>query len=57
MYNRAEVNVEELTKWHQENFTIIPQGGDKSVRPKEQHKEGRGSPNRNSNFNNKLQHS
>ena len=57
MHNGAEVNIEESAKRHQKNFTILPQGGDESVRPKEQHKEGRGSPNRNSNFNNKLQHS
>lgn len=57
MHNGAEVDKEESADGHQKNFTIILQGGDKSVRPKEQHKEGRGSPNRDSNFHNKLQHS
>lgn len=57
MYNRTEVDIEKLAKRHQENFTIISQSGDKSVCPKEQHKEGRSSPNRDSNFHNKLQHS
>ena len=57
MYNRAEVNIEERTKRHQENFTIPPPGGDESIRPKEQHEQGRSNPNSNSNFNDKLQHS
>jgi hypothetical protein len=57
MHNGTEVEIEKLTKRHQENFTIIPQSGNKSVRPKEQHKEGRGSPDRDSDIDNKLQHS
>ena len=56
MNNRTEVDIEELPKRHQENFTILPQGGDKSVRPKEQHKESRGSPDRDSDIDNELQH-
>jgi len=55
MHNGAKVEIEKLTKRHQENFTI-PQTGNESVRPKEQHKESRGSPNRDSNIDNELQH-
>ena len=57
MHNRAEVNIEELPKRYQENFTIFPKSRDESVRPKEQHKEGRGNPNRDGDIDNELQHS
>jgi len=50
------VEIEKLTKRHQENFTIPPQSGNESVRPKEQHKQSRGSPDRDSDIDNELQH-
>jgi len=56
MYNRAEVEIEELTKRHQENFTIFPQGSDESIRPKEQHKQRGSEPNGNREHDNELQH-
>ena len=56
MHNRAKVEIEKLTNRENKNFTILPQGSDKSTRPKEQHKQSRGSPNRDGDIDNELQH-
>ena len=52
----AKVEVKELTERKQKNLAFIAISGDESVRPKVEHKEGRGSPNRNSKIDNELQH-
>ena len=57
MHNGAEVEIEEMTNRHNENFLIMPQGHNESIEPKAQHKQGGSGPNRDSNLNNKLQHS
>lgn len=55
MDNGAEVNIEKLPKRKNQNFTFS-QTCDESVRPKEQHKQGRSNPNSDSNFNDEFQH-
>ncbi len=50
------MKVEKVTKRHNKNFTISPQSCNESIRPKEQHKKGRSSPDRDSNSDNKLKH-
>lgn len=56
MNNGAKVNIEKLTQRHSKNFTILSESHDKSVRPKEQHKQGRSEIDRDCNNNNELQH-
>jgi hypothetical protein len=56
MDDGAKVKIKEFTKRHNQNFTIMSQSGDESVRPKEQHKQSRGSPDRDGNIDNELQH-
>jgi len=46
----AEVDVEKLTERHQQNLAIAGIGGDESRAPEVEHKQGRGEPNRQSDF-------
>ena len=51
MDDGAEMDVKELTEWHQQNPTIAEKGGEESGAPEIKHKQGRGEPNRQSDFN------
>ena len=57
MHNRAEVEIKERAKRKHKNFTFTAISRNESIDPKEQHKEGGSSPNRDSDIDNKLQHS
>lgn len=56
MDDGAKVEVKELTERKQKNLAFVAISRDESVSPEEQHKEGRGSPNRDSDIDNELQH-
>ena len=48
------MDVKELTKRHQQNLAIAGVGSDESRPPKVEHKQGRGEPNRQSDFEDDL---
>lgn len=56
MDNGAKVDEEKLSKRHNENLTIPPQGCDESVRPKEQHEQSGSQVDGNGKVNNEVQH-
>lgn len=56
MDNGAKVNEEKLSKRHNENLTIPPQGRKESICPKEQHKQSRSQIDGNGKVNNEVQH-
>ena len=56
MDNGAEVKVKEFTNWNNKDFTVLQQNGKESVCPKEQHKQSRGSPDRDGDNDNEFQH-
>ena len=57
MHNGAKVNVEKVTKWHNENFTIAPKSRNESVKPKAKHEQRGSNPNRDCENEHKFQHS
>ena len=54
MDDGAEVDVKELTERHQQNLAIAEKGRKESGTPKPKHKQGRGEPNGQSNFNDEF---
>lgn len=53
----AKVKIKKPAEREQKNLTFVVISRDESVSPEEQHKQGRGSPNRDSEIDNELQHS
>ena len=54
MDDGTKVDVKELTEWYQQNFTIAEKGREKSGAPEIEHKQGRGEPNGQSDFDDEL---
>lgn len=56
MDDGAEMKVDKLAKREQKNFTFATISRDESINPEEQHEQGRGNPDRDSDIDNELQH-
>jgi len=50
----TEMDVKELAKRHQQNLAIAEKGCEESGAPEPKHKQGRGEPNRQSDFDDEL---